>query len=54
MSCDALRLWEGPDNGTNGAELHDLVHLGTRPGSATSSPCIITMDLDEIVCFMTD
>ena len=35
-------------------ELHDLVHLGTRPGSATSGPCTFIMDLDEIVCSMID
>ena len=32
----------------------DLINLGTKPGPATISPCTITMDLDEIVCFMTD
>ena len=40
--------------GSSLAGPHYLIHLGTRLGSATISPCTITMDLDEIVCSMTD
>ena len=32
----------------------DLIHLGELLGSATSSACNITMDLDAIICFMID
>ena len=35
-------------------ELHDLVHLGTRPKSATISPSTFTMDHNAIICFMID
>ena len=31
-----------------------LVNFGSRPGPATISPCIITMDHDAIICFLTD
>ena len=31
-----------------------LANLDFWPVPATISPCTITMDLDEIVCFMTD
>ena len=33
---------------------HYLIHLGTRLGSATISPCTFTMDHDAIICSMTD
>ena len=33
---------------------HDLAHMGLKPGSATISPCIITMDHDAIICSMID
>ena len=33
---------------------HDLVDTGLIPEPATSSACIITMDHDAIICFMTD
>ena len=32
----------------------DLVATAAEHGSATVSPCTITMDHDAIVCFMTD
>ena len=32
----------------------DLVKTSARPGPAAISPCIITMDHDAIICFMTD
>ena len=33
---------------------HDLVNFGFRLRAATVSPCIITMDHDAIIYFMTD
>ena len=33
---------------------HDLIYIGTIPGSATISPCTITMDHDAIICSMID
>ena len=40
--------------GSSIAGPHYLIYLGTRLGSATISPCTITMDLDAIICFMID
>ena len=40
--------------GSSIAGPHYLIHLGTRPGSATISPCTITMDHDAIICSMID
>ena len=31
-----------------------LMKRGTKPGPESISPCTFTMDLDAIVCFMTD
>ena len=40
--------------GSSVLRAHNLAIFGSRPGPATTSPCNITMDLDEIVCLMTD
>ena len=40
--------------GSSLAGPHYLIHLGTKPGSATISPSTITMDHDAIVFSMTD
>jgi hypothetical protein len=41
-------------SGSSVSRAHDLAHIGKTLQSATISACTITMDLDEIVCFMTD
>ena len=40
--------------GSSVSRAHDLALRGTIPGTATSSPCTITMDHDAIVCSMID
>jgi len=40
--------------GSSVSRAHDLAIIGSKPGPATISPCTVTMDLDEIICFMTD
>ena len=43
-----------PGPGSSVSRAHDLAIIGSKPGPATSSPCTITMDFDEIICFMID
>ena len=40
--------------GRRSSRAHDRAYIGTIPGSATISPCTITMDHDAIVCSMID
>ena len=40
--------------GRRSSRAHDRAYIGTIPGSATISPCIITMDHDAIICSMID
>ena len=40
--------------GSSDSRPHYLAHMDLTPGSATISPCTITMDHDAIVCFMID
>ena len=40
--------------GSSLAGPHYLIHLGTRLGPATISPCTFTMDHNAIIYFMTD
>ena len=40
--------------GSSVSRAHDLDYSALLPGSATISPCTITMDLDAIICFMID
>ena len=40
--------------GSSVSRAHDLAHIGKTLQSATISPCIITMDHEAIICFMTD
>ena len=40
--------------GSSDSRPHYLAHMDLTPGSATISPCTITMDHDAIICFMTD
>ena len=40
--------------GSSVSRAHDLARFGSKPGPATISPYTITMELDEIVCFIID
>ncbi len=40
--------------GSSVSRAHDGVKGASESGPATISPCTITMDLDELVCFMID
>jgi hypothetical protein len=40
--------------GSSGSRAHDLAIFGSRLEPTTISPCIVTMDLAAIICFMID
>ena len=40
--------------GSSDSRAQDLARFGSRPISATISPCTITMDHGAIICFMID
>ena len=40
--------------GNSNSRAHDRLIRASETGPATISPCTITMDLDAIICFLTD
>ena len=45
---------EDARRGSSGSRAHDLAYIGSMTGPAAISPCTITMDHNEIICFMND